>query len=84
MRSLDGGEFEFAENIKFAVLCNLNYLEQVTPELIFAGLQEKLPDGVFQECDNWISNAALDMNRKLSIEEIRNIRSAFYSYYKLR
>ena len=84
MRSLSGDEFQFAENIKFAVLCNLTHLEEVTPQRIFAGLEEKLPHGVFQECNNWISNAAHDMNRKLSIEEIRNIRSAFYSYYKLR
>ena len=84
MRSLNAEEFEFAENIKFAVLCQLDYLEEVTPERIFAGLEEKLPHGVFEECNNWVSNAALDMNRKLSIEEIRNIRSSFYSYYKLR
>ena len=84
MRSLNAQEFEFAENIKFAVLCHLDYLEEVTAERIFAGLKEKLPHGVFEECNNWVSNAALDMNRKLSIEEIRNIRSSFYSYYKLR
>ena len=41
-------------------------------------LKKKLTNGVITNCDEWISNAANDINRKLSIEEIRNIRVSFY------
>ena len=79
MRSLTSEEFNISEQIKFAVLCNLSYLEPVEGSAIHAGLNKKLPNGVIQECDEWISHASSDMNRKLSIEEIRNIRATFYA-----
>ena len=46
-------------------------------ESIAMALGKKLTDGVITKCNNWISNAAVDINRKLSIEEIRNIRISF-------
>ena len=83
MRSLTAEEFAQAEQIKFGVLCHLNSLEPVDAEVVSAGLSEKLPNGVLQQCDEWISHASDDMNRKLSIDEIRNIRATFYSeHYK--
>ena len=78
MRSLTAQEFNESEQIKFSVLCGLNYLELVDAEAIRAGLAQKLPNGVIQKCEEWITNASHDMNRKLSIDEIRNIRATFY------
>ena len=78
MRSLTAQEFNESEQIKFSVLCGLNYLEPVDAEAIRAGLAKKLPNGVIQKCEEWITNASHDMNRKLSIDEIRNIRATFY------
>jgi len=78
MRSLTAGEFNESEQIKFSVLCGLNYLEPVDAEAIRVGLAKKLPNGVIQKCEEWITNASHDMNRKLSIDEIRNIRATFY------
>ena len=78
MRSLTAQEFNESEQIKFSVLCSLNYLELVDAEAIRAGLAKKLPNGVIQECEEWITNASHDMDRKLSIDEIRNIRATFY------
>jgi hypothetical protein len=83
MRSLTAKEFDQSEKIKFGVLLNLNYLEEVSAKVIHSGLNKKLPNGVLEKCDNWITNAANDMDRKLSIEEIRNIRATFYAeHYK--
>ena len=79
MRSLTAKEFNQAEQIKFSVLYNLNYLEPINEEVIYSGLNQKLPNGVLEKCEEWITNAALDINRKLSIEEIRNIRTTFYA-----
>ena len=79
MRSLTAKEFNQAEQIKFSVLYNLNYLEPINEEAIYSGLNQKLPNGVLEKCEEWITNAALDINRKLSIEEIRNIRTTFYA-----
>ena len=79
MRSLTAKEFNQAEQIKFSVLYNLNYLEPINEEAIYSGLNQKLPNGVLEKCEEWIANAALDINRKLSIEEIRNIRTTFYA-----
>ena len=81
MRSLTASEFGQAEQIKFSVLYNLHYLEQINEEAIYTGLSKKLPHGVLEKCEEWIANAALDINRKLSIEEIRNIRANFYAEY---
>jgi len=79
MRSLTSQEFKQAEQIKFAVLCHLKYLSDVDATAVSAGLNKKLSNGVIQKCNDWIANAALDMDRKLSIDEIRNIRAAFYA-----
>ena len=79
MRSLTSQEFKQAEQIKFAVLCHLKYLSDVDETAVSAGLNKKLSNGVIQKCNDWIANAALDMDRKLSIDEIRNIRAAFYA-----
>ena len=79
MRSLTAKEFQYSEQVKFAVLYRLDYLQTVDTEAIQVGLSQKLPNGVLEKCEEWISNASLDMNRKLSIEEIRNIRATFYA-----
>ena len=79
MRSLKGSEFIQAEKIKFSVLYSLDYLQPIDAEAISIGLNKKLPNGVLEECEERISNASVDMDRKLSIEEIRNIRASFYA-----
>ena len=79
MRSLTANEYNQAEQIKFSVLYSLDYLEPINQETIQVILSEKLSNGVIQKCEEWISDAKSDINRKLSIEEIRNIRASFYA-----
>ena len=81
MRSLTASEFTQAEAIKFGILYNLEAFDEVDEQSVSLSLQKKLADGVITKCDEWISNAANDINRKLSIEEIRNIRASFYAEY---
>ena len=84
MRSLTAKEFEQTEDIKFEVLCNLDCLQDLSDESVFAGLKEKLSDGVHRECREWIQSASENIQRKLSIEEIRGVRASFYADYKTR
>ena len=79
MRSLTADEYNQAEQMKFSILYSLDYLEPVTTETIQAVLTQKLSNGVIEKCEEWISDAKSDINRKLSIEEIRNIRASFYA-----
>tara|TARA_R100000808_G_scaffold23947_1_gene53978 strand:- start:23668 stop:25956 length:2289 start_codon:yes stop_codon:yes gene_type:complete len=79
MRSLTLQEFNQAEQIKFSVLYYCDYLQPINHSTISQALSQKLPNGVLEECESWINNAADDMDRKLSIDEIRNIRAAFYA-----
>ena len=79
MRSLTAEEYNQAEQIKFSVLYTLDYLEPITEEVLQTVLAQKLSNGVIERCEEWISNAKVDINRKLSIEEIRNIRASFYA-----
>jgi predicted DNA-binding helix-hairpin-helix protein len=79
MRSLTSEEFSQAETIKFGILYNLSAFEVIDEQSISLALTKKLTDGVITKCNEWISNAAVDINRKLSIEEIRNIRVSFYA-----
>ena len=78
MRSLTSEELSKSEAIKFGILFNLSAFEDIDERSVAAALKKKLTDGVITKCDEWISNAASDINRKLSIEEIRNIRVSFY------
>ena len=79
MRSLTAEEYNQAEQIKFAVLYSLDYLQSVDQNTVQAILAEKLSNGVIEKCEKWISDAKSDIKRKLSIEEIRNIRASFYA-----
>jgi hypothetical protein len=84
MRSLTAKEFEQTEDMKFEVLCNLECLQDLADENVLSGLDEKLSDGVHRECREWIDSASENIQRKLSIEEIRGIRASFYADYKTR
>ena len=78
MRSLTSEELVHSETIKFGVLFNLGAFEPINEKSIATALKKKLSNGVITKCDEWISNATNDINRRLSIEEIRNIRVSFY------
>ena len=78
MRSLTSEELDKSEAIKFGILFNLSAFEAIDESSVASALKKKLTDGVITKCNEWISNAASDINRKLSIEEIRNIRVSFY------
>jgi len=83
MRSLSSEEASKSESIKFEVLCNIDPGEEVTVKVISSAINSTpIPKKTHNECDSWISEASEDMEKRLNIEEIRNLRAAFYVYLK--
>ena len=81
MRSLSSEQFDESEKIKFEILYNIKPFTTITTEAISLALGKQTPSTVHKECEKWIINATNDIGRKLAIDEIRNIRAGFYSYF---
>jgi hypothetical protein len=81
MRSLSSEESTHAEMMKFEILLNLSHEEEVSEDRIFAAIAKDIDQRIHHECNSWISEASEQIGRRLSIEEIRNLRAAFYSEY---
>lgn len=81
MRSLSAEQFNETEKLKFEILFRLDPLSHVDEANIHASFDKSIPNDIHQNCEQWIKNAQDDVGRKLSIEEIRNIRVSYYSYF---
>lgn len=83
MRSLSSEESSKAESLKFEVLCNISPGDELTEKTFADAVNAKpISKQTHNECDSWISEASKEMDKRLSIEEIRNLRAAFYVYHK--
>ena len=79
MRSLSSDQTRQAEMMKFEILFNLSPEEDISQDKIFAAISKNVPKQIHEECDSWISEASDQIGRRLTIEEIRNLRAAFYA-----
>ena len=68
--------------MKFEILCNLSVGEELSEEAIFAAVNKDAAPGIHEECNSWIVEASEQIGRRLTIEEIRNLRAAFYAELK--
>ena len=82
MRSLNNEQSRHAEMMKFEILCNLSVGEELSEEAIFAAVNKDAAPGIHEECNSWIVAASEQIGRRLTIEEIRNLRAAFYAELK--
>ena len=82
MRSLSSDQTKQAEMMKFEILFNLSPEEDISQDKIFAAISTNISKQIHEECDSWISEASTQIGRRLTIEEIRNLRAAFYAEYK--
>ena len=64
------------------ILFNLSPEEDISQDKIFAAISTNISKQIHEECDSWISEASTQIGRRLTIEEIRNLRAAFYAEYK--
>ena len=79
MRSLTAQEFENAEEVKFGILMNLEPFADLTLENMGQAMAEASAQAHIRHCKDWIDNAGSSLDRKLSIDEIRNIRASYYA-----
>ena len=82
MRSLNSEETHQSEMMKFEILLNFEPGEDVSQESIFSAINKDIDPTIHDECNSWISEASIQIGRRLAIEEIRNLRAAFYSELK--
>jgi len=83
MRSLTNAEHIYVERIKFEVLCNLEPFQTVDADSIVAALSlTPITAEQHSICNQWVDQASKELNRPLTIEEIRNIKSTFYIYHQ--
>lgn len=79
MRSLTAEEFDQAEEVKFNILMNLEPFADLTLENMGQAMSESFTKTHSKACKEWIDDAGSSLDRKLSIEEIRNIRASYYA-----
>ena len=83
MRSLTSEESAEAERIKFEILCSLDSEDEIGDTSIAAAVNyASIPPDAHNECEIWISEASNEIGRRLTVEEIRNLRASFYVYYQ--
>ena len=78
MRSLTTEEFDHSEELKFNILMHMEPLSEINPENIHKAISS-MQNSYSSDCKKWIDDASYELERKLSIDEIRNIRIAFYT-----
>lgn len=81
MRSLTSEEFNQAEDLKFNILMNIEPLTELTEENISLALSKSHDDVYIRECKQLIDDTQYELQRSLSIDEIRNIRVNFYTEF---
>lgn len=79
MRSLTSEEFDNAEEIKFNILMNLEPFVELSLENISGAMSKAFLQTHSVQCKEWINDTSSSLDRKLSIEEIRNIRTSYYA-----
>ncbi len=83
MRSLTAKEFDYAERLKFEILCHLEPLDDVSQANIKDAIAAGPIDLKYHNlCDQWIAETKDLIKRPLTIDEIRNIRANFYIQYR--
>jgi hypothetical protein len=75
MRSLTKEEFNYAEQIKFELLCGMEPFSEITHETFPILTKNKIDASIHEEFNTWLDN------NDLTIEEVRNIRASFYVNY---
>ena len=82
MRSLTTGEHEASEKIKFGVLCHLDPLGTIDEASIQKALNKgNVPADVYETYNEWTENVSSDLQRKLTLDELKVIQAALYASF---
>ena len=81
MRQLTAKEASWSEKSKFGVLFNLEPLCELDNETLYAALRgDKIPQNI--EYEESIETVSIDLDRKLTFDEIRQVQAYLYIIYK--
>ena len=83
VRNLTGQETRQLEAIKFEILCNLEMGQVVDKKILGAINKNPLPQ-IHSEFEGLVASVQKELNSKLTIEQIRDLRAQFYVNYKMQ
>jgi len=79
-RQMTDNEVAMAESLKLGVLFNIKPMAAVDEEVIKAALEKPFSAKIKSIYQTWANDLSLKLNRKLTLEENRNIQTYLYSY----
>lgn len=80
MRTLSTKETKEIEEVKFGVLCHLEPLSEVTPEIVLAAIGKGgVPSSIKSLFNDWMKSVEADLNRSLTLDELRRLQAALYT-----
>jgi hypothetical protein len=79
-RQMSDKEVAIAENLKCGVLFNLEPMQEISEEKIFAALNKNFSPKIKALYETWIKDMTLSLKRKLTFSECRDVQTYLYSY----
>ncbi len=80
LRNLTAQESKELEEIKFEILCNLSVEDNITDNTVATASSKRMPS-IHKEFDLWLAEARESIQGKLSIDQIRDLRSSYYVHF---
>jgi hypothetical protein len=77
LRSLSNNENETLENIKTNIFFNMNPFEKINSSFSTESI-DLTPSNISKSFYNWLNLLRSEMNRELTVEEIKQAKSSFY------
>jgi hypothetical protein len=82
LRSLSREETEESENVKTKIFFSFQPLSTISPDQVLSALSSINSTDhtvIMQTYKNWLNNLKYEMNRELSVEEVKQAKASFYS-----
>jgi len=79
MRSLSQDQTHQAEKIKFGVLCNIEPLGVLDEKAVVDALNHSTPTNIYKSYCDWIEEVSVEIDRKLTLEELKHVQASVYA-----
>ncbi len=81
VRSLTSDEFNELESIKFEILCNLEVGQEID-DVSVAQASSNTDKKIHKDFNIWVEEAK-QINEKINIEQVRDMRASYFVHYKM-
>lgn len=78
LRSLSNEETKYLEDIKTEILFNTAPLSNINANNIIGLLSDNSKNNILPQYHHWLKMIAVDMNKELSVDEIKQAKASFY------